>query len=164
MLPVLLKYAPAIIAVDISDAMMAEARLRVGDSSQVQFLHGDSRELPLATNSIDTVVSVRFAMHLPSQERLAILREFARVSRRWVVLEYGCNSRWQMIRRFLRGVLFKVLRLHRSYPQSVTSSQIIAEAHEASLEVRRWCWTARGLSESVFVVMEKNQIAESGVV
>ena len=49
----------------------------------------------------------------------------------------------------------KMVGRHPSYTMSVTKPQILEEARVANLEVHSWQWTLRGLSESVFVVMQK---------
>ena len=155
MLPILLECASSVIACDVSEAMLVEARRRVSEHGPVDFLLCDARNLPLDNASVDGVVSIRFGMHLEPAEREAILREFARVTREWVVMEYGRDSTWHAARRLMRSILLAILRRRRLYPKSTPRRQILREAKAAGLEVRRWCWSARGLSESVFVVMKK---------
>ncbi len=155
MLPVLSKCASSVIGVDISEAMMEQAKLRVAEQSHVRFMRGDAGALPLGSNSIDVIVSVRFAMHLSQSEREAILREFDRVTRAWIVIEYGYNSYWHAMRRFVRSLLLRIVGRRPSYPKSTSRQQILNETRRAGLEVQGWYWTLWGLSESVFVAMTK---------
>ncbi len=154
MLPILTEHAPSVIALDISEAMIGQANRRVAGSGQVQFILGDVRALPLGDNSVDVIVSLRFAMHLTPMVRVEVLREFARVTRGWIIVGYGCDSWWHTIRRFVRSLLLGIMGRRRSYPKSTTRREILNEAHTAGLDVRRWHWTLRGLSESVLVAME----------
>jgi SAM-dependent methyltransferase len=65
-----------VIGVDSSPDMLARARARVADAT---FVHGDVRQLALAGNSVDLVVSALALVHVPSLEPL--MAEFARVLR-----------------------------------------------------------------------------------
>ena len=46
------------------------------------------KHLPLRNDSLDCVVSIRFMMHVDPVSRVRMLREFHRVSRRWVIIDY----------------------------------------------------------------------------
>jgi ubiquinone/menaquinone biosynthesis C-methylase UbiE len=162
MLPVIAECADAIIACDVSDAMMAEARKRVGPQEKVEFLHCDARSIPLPVGSVDCVVSVRFFMHLAGEQQLEILKEFARITRRWVIVEFGCDSAWHRFRRSIRSIVLSLLHRRRAYPGRSSAGEIRQAARAASLEVRGFFWTLRGLSESAFVLMEKSGSLASG--
>ena len=155
MLPILNQYACSVTALDVSEAMMAQARCRMLGHERVRFIRGDAKNLPLKGESVDAVFCIRFAMHLTTAERREILREFARVSRAFVVVEYGCNSRWHEVRRFLRRLVCLVLARRHTYPKSVARGEILDEVRSACMDVIGWYWTHRILSESVFVLMAK---------
>jgi len=74
---------------------------------------------------------------------------FATMVERHRIFFYGLRWRNLMIR------TIDELLDHPSYTTSVTKPQILEEARVANLEVYSWQWTLRGLSESVFVVMQK---------
>jgi ubiquinone/menaquinone biosynthesis C-methylase UbiE len=157
MLPVLAGHASTLLACDVSEAMMSHARQRMAGRDNVRHLLCDARNIPLPDGSVDCVVSVRFFMHLTAQERTAIFKEFARVSRRWVVVELGCDNAWHRCRRAIRSVLLFLILSRRKYPGRATIARIRQEAGLASLEVLKRFWTLRGLSESAFFLMEKRQ-------
>ncbi|MBE3123625.1 MAG: class I SAM-dependent methyltransferase [Planctomycetes bacterium] len=154
MFPVLSRAAGLCIGLDVSVAMMAKARCREG-SDRFRLVCADARALPMADASVDCVVSVRFAMHLASDERVAILREFGRVSRRWVVVEYGYDSAWHRIRGWMRTVLLWLGGRTRTYPQATLGRQIEEEARQADLHITDSFWTLPILSQSTLVVMAK---------
>jgi ubiquinone/menaquinone biosynthesis C-methylase UbiE len=158
MLPLLGQHATSVVACDVSEAMMQHAVRRMAGSGNIRYLLCDARSVPLGDGSVDAVVSVRFFMHLTPDQRAAILCEFARVSRRWVIVEYGCDSAWHRVRRALRSVLFRLVRHQRIYPGRASTDAIRQEAQRSQLAVRDRFWTLRGLSESAFILMEKTAL------
>jgi ubiquinone/menaquinone biosynthesis C-methylase UbiE len=52
------------------------------------YVQANAEHLPLRSDSLDCVVSIRFMMHVDPVTRVRMLREFHRVSRRWVVIDY----------------------------------------------------------------------------
>ena len=156
MLPILSEHASSVIAMDVSEAMMEQAKRRMAGCENIRFMSGSAKELPLDDASVDAIFCIRFAMHLKGHERGEILREFARVTRSHVVVEYGCVNAWHRVRRLLRSFLFRIRRKHRSYPRSLSRREIVDEASAVGLTVCRWFSTHRLMSESVFVLMKKN--------
>ena len=51
-------------------------------------MQANAEHLPLRNDSLDCVVSIRFMMHVDPATRVRMLREFHRVSRRWVIVDY----------------------------------------------------------------------------
>ena len=92
----LLESGLSLAGADISHAMMREAALKARGSSRrssragtmLGFVQCDAEALPLRDASFDCVASIRFFMHLTPEVRVRVLREFARVSRRWLIVDY----------------------------------------------------------------------------
>lgn len=74
---------------DISREMMGMARNRFGKSG---FLSGmvrcDAEYLPFRDRSFDSVMSIRFMFHVPKEVRHNILKEMARISKGWLIIDY----------------------------------------------------------------------------
>ena len=74
---------------DLSLEMMKVAR---GKSEVSHPIHGYIRceveGLPFRENRFDAVLSIRFLLHLPMEIRRKALKEMARVSQQWVILDY----------------------------------------------------------------------------
>ena len=51
-------------------------------------MQANAEHLPLRNDSLDCVVCIRFMMHVDPATRVRMLREFHRVSRRWVIIDY----------------------------------------------------------------------------
>lgn len=81
-------------AIDISPAMLARARRKLGAGLEVTLAEMDARELEFPSSSFDVVV-ISFGLHdMPPRVRGAVLREAARVARtRVVVADYELPHR-----------------------------------------------------------------------
>jgi ubiquinone/menaquinone biosynthesis C-methylase UbiE len=81
-----------IIGSDISLEMLHKAASQENQDGQQPSIRGyvqaNAEALPLRNDALDCVVSIRFMMHVDPVTRVRMLREFARVSRRWVIVDY----------------------------------------------------------------------------
>jgi len=110
------------IGVDISPAMIDEARTRAASPIVHGFHVADVAQLPFPDSSVDCVVVWRLLHHIQSPEaRAAIFSEAARVTRRTVLVSFhhpfsAAALRKKFYRRFLgkgNGVEFTAARLAR---------------------------------------------------
>lgn len=76
------------IGADISVPMMTQASKLPGGDSLYGYLQADAENLPFPDNSLDCILSIRFMHHIDSATRILILRDMARVSCRWVIIDY----------------------------------------------------------------------------
>lgn len=79
-----------IVGSDISLEMLVKAASTAdGRQSAIRgYVQANAEHLPLRSDSLDCVVSIRFMMHVDPRTRVSMLREFGRVSRRWVIVDY----------------------------------------------------------------------------
>lgn len=79
---------------DVALEMLLVARRKLGRGRPLVQCSADA--IPLADRSVDAVFSIRFFFHLDGPSRARVLRELARVSRRWVVVDirHRYNLRW----------------------------------------------------------------------
>lgn len=108
----ILDHGWKLINADISGQMLAKARDVAGNHPGMTGSARMSAEhLPFPDQSLDLVICIRFLMHVPHDVRVRILREFARVTRRYVILDvrhkYSVNLWWKKLRRAL-GMKVKV--------------------------------------------------------
>jgi ubiquinone/menaquinone biosynthesis C-methylase UbiE len=140
------------IGADISQEMIDVARHRTawGDG-KVSFARMDFVSVPLSDASVSAIFSFRFLPHIDSEERIRILREFCRVSQRWVIISLSLSTPWHRVRRIIK----ELLGLPKPVRHPVTNSALAEELARAGLiEVERF-WTFPILSEQVVVVCEK---------
>ena len=79
------------------------------------YVRADAEALPFRTKSVDCLMSIRFLFHVDPQTRRRMLREFGRVSRRWIIADY---------------------RHKYSFRYGVWKLTRIARAHEAAVRAR----------------------------
>jgi ubiquinone/menaquinone biosynthesis C-methylase UbiE len=148
----LLNWGFHVTCADISHEMIevAKSRLPAADR-RLHFGRASADALPFSNEAFDAVVSMRFLPHIPTQQRRVMLREMARVSRRWVVCSYTYSNRWYQYRRGLKR------RLRHDPPTRypVTEEQLREELRFAGLTETGRYWTWRFLSEEVLVVCER---------
>lgn len=144
----------ALVGADISHAMMREAAAKLGDKPPVGmlgFVQCDAEALPFRDASFDAVVSIRFFMHLTPEVRVRVLKEFARVSKRWVVVDY----RHQYAPRNVLKRWAHRLGLRPPAPPRISREQLEDEAFDARLRVIDIFTVTPVFSDKWVVLMEK---------
>jgi ubiquinone/menaquinone biosynthesis C-methylase UbiE len=152
LLPLFLDAGLRPIGGDISGEMIAVARQRTsGARPPVRFSRMDFTDLPLADGAVQATFSIRFLPHIPADERLRMLREFRRVSQRWVIISLSISTPWHRLRRRIKAWLGHP----KPVRHPVTAGALREELRRVGLrEVRRW-WTFPILSEQVLVLCER---------
>jgi SAM-dependent methyltransferase len=149
------EFGSTVLGADISAAMIGQARHRPGLENGVPFICANISHQPFATSSIDCVMAIRLMMHLDAAGRQAALREMARVSREYAIVEYGYISPWLRIRRSLKATYYRLLRKRHTFVQAIQWTQIKVDLQKANVELVATYHTARGLSESVVLLLRK---------
>jgi ubiquinone/menaquinone biosynthesis C-methylase UbiE len=146
------------VGADISLEMMRAARTKIGTTSSggVPFalVQCDGEYLPFKDRSLDAVLSIRFMFHVPREVRVRILQEMARVSRRWLIVDFRhCyNFRWWFRR------LCHSLGLAKQMGEVWSLASLRREVTEAGLRLVGIFSPRRGLSffsDKWIVLLEK---------
>lgn len=88
--PVLERRASRIHGIDLSPAMLEEARARIPAAEvPIEVSLGDAEKLDLSDSAADVVFSHALTKHLPMPLQHQVLAEFARVSREWVICSFS---------------------------------------------------------------------------
>jgi SAM-dependent methyltransferase len=133
--------APRLVSVDASLAML-------GEHPDGERLAASVAALPFRAVAFDAVLCARLLHHFKtSAQRTAVMAELARVSRRWVVASYYDMRSWQALRNGVRR------RFRGRWP--VPRAVFEADALQAGLTVRARVPLLRGISEQVWVLLEK---------
>ena len=79
-----------VVGSDISVEMMQQAAKlpSVQHANIAGYVRADAEALPFAAKSVDCLMSIRFLFHVDPETRRRMLREYGRVSRRWVIADY----------------------------------------------------------------------------
>jgi ubiquinone/menaquinone biosynthesis C-methylase UbiE len=81
-----LGFEPFVVAVDLSDRNLRVARERLGVSSDIQFVRGDSLKLPFDARSFDFVTASLFLHHFRDEDVVRLLADFGRIAKRAVIV------------------------------------------------------------------------------
>lgn len=151
---------PYSIGADISLDMITFSRGHPHAQSRpnglVEYVQCDARYLPFGNDSFDVVLSGRFLhhlFHLPQSERLQVIQEFARVSRKWVLgdfnIQYGLKYYVNKMRSVLQG---KPLKSQRR-----TATEVFEELTQAGLRVERVYPISWVASEKWYILCRKER-------
>ena len=126
-----------IVGSDISMEMLQKAASVTASKEGAQlpgvrgYLQANAEKLPLRDDSLDCVVSIRFMMHVDPATRVRMLREFRRVSRRWVIVDY----RHKYTFRYVLTHTFGKLGLGRSPLSRVSTAELHEEFRHAGFRI-----------------------------
>jgi SAM-dependent methyltransferase len=150
-----------VIGSDISLEMLQKAKAQ-GDQSQRDrlesgapqevirgYVQANAEHLPLRDASLDCVVCIRFMMHVDPATRVRMLREFARVSRRWAVVDY----RHKYTLRYVLTHTFGKLGLGRTPLSRVSTRDLHEEFRQGGFAIRRIIRVSTPLLSDKWVVL-----------
>jgi len=111
--------------------------------------------LPFKESSFHSLFSIRFFHHLHlAEEREAILREFSRVSQRYVVLSYYQMNWLHSLQRKLR----RLIKRSKTRIKMISRGQLEREVQEAGLRIVRIFPLFRGIHAYKLALLEKPKI------
>ncbi|HTU66937.1 MAG TPA: class I SAM-dependent methyltransferase [Steroidobacteraceae bacterium] len=140
-----------VVGSDISMEMLGKAA-EVGskDGAAIRgYVQANAEHLPLRGDSLDCVVCIRFMMHVDPAHRVKMLREFARVSRRWVIVDY----RHKYTFRYVLTQTFGRLGLGRSPLSRVSTKELHEEFRQGGLTIRQIVRVSTPLLSDKWVVL-----------
>lgn len=142
-----------LIGIDVAEEALVHARIRASQAGvSAEFLQGDASNLPLADDTVDCAFSNRLLHHiLDRAERLKILRELRRVTRRHAIVSFFNYHSFGGIRRFLKALKGR----KTTYKSQPTRDEFIAEVREAGFEVVKIKRTGAPWVAQVYFVLRK---------
>lgn len=142
-----------VVEMDVAFEILTFARERAKKSgTPAHALQGDASRLPFADAGVDCVFSNRLLHHiLPPAERIAILREFHRVSRRWTVVSFFNYKGLARIRNLLKRLKGRK-PLYESQP---TLDQFTEEVVQSGFKVKDIVPTGPPWVSQKYFVLEK---------
>src|SRR4051812_33335739 len=131
-------------------AATVEVGTRADSSGGVRgYVQANAEHLPLRNDSLDCVVCIRFMMHVDPATRVRMLREFRRVSRRWVVVDY----RHKYTFRYVLTHTFGKLGLGRAPLSRVSHADLEREFRDAGFAIREVVRVSTPLLSDKWVVL-----------
>lgn len=112
--------------------------------------------LPFVTETFSLVFSMRFFHHLHDQEaRKAILKEFSRVSRGWVIVSFYQTNSLHVLQRHFRSKITK----SSTRIKMLSRQDFVREAALAGLTVVRISPLIKGLHSQHLALLKKSGVA-----
>jgi ubiquinone/menaquinone biosynthesis C-methylase UbiE len=145
-----------VVGSDISAEMMGQAaKLPSVQHANIRgYVRADAEKLPFKSKSTDCLMSIRFLFHVDPETRRRMLREFGRVSRRWVIADY----RHKYSFRYGVWKLSRALGLTKRPFERVSVKSMTAEFEDAGLRVAKIIPVRRGLSDKWVVLAETGHV------
>lgn len=142
-----------VLEIDVAFEVLAYAREKAARSGvKALVMQGDASGLPMPDAAVDCVFSNRLLHHiLAPAERLALLREFHRVCRRWTVVSFFNYQGLGPVRRLLKRLKGR----KPSYEQQPTLEQFSAETIQAGFRVAAIVATGLPWVSQKYFVLEK---------
>jgi SAM-dependent methyltransferase len=140
-----------VIGSDISLEMLQKAA-SIPDGRQPGipgYVQANAEKLPLRDDCLDCVVCIRFMMHVDPATRVRMLREFRRVSRRWVVVDY----RHKYTFRYVLTHTFGKLGFGRTPLSRVSRANLEQEFRDAGFAIREVVRVSTPLLSDKWVVL-----------
>jgi len=146
----LAKAGYQVVGSDISLEMMHQASKLLAEGNIAGYVRADAEALPFRTKSADCLMSIRFLFHVDPQTRRRMLREFGRVSRRWIIADY----RHKYSFRYGTWKLARLLGLTKRPFERVSVKSMKSEFEDAGLRVVKIIAVRRWLSDKWVVLAE----------
>lgn len=150
-----------VVGSDISLEMMQQASqiASVRHSNVRGYVRADAEALPFRSKSADCLMSIRFLFHVDPRTRRRMLREFGRVSRRWIIADY----RHKYSVRYGAWRVSSVLGLTRRPFERVSVKSMKSEFEDAGLRVVKVIAVRRWLSDKWVVLAESGYTDPEGL-
>lgn len=142
-----------LIEVDVAFEILEHARERAEHAKlDVKFLQSDASKIPLADGAVDAVFCNRLLHHiLPVKEREMFLREFHRVTRRYLVISFFDYHTFGGVRRVLKALKGRKPK----YDQQPTLAQFTDEVTRCGFKILEVVPTGAPWVTQKFFVLEK---------
>ncbi|MBI3811912.1 MAG: class I SAM-dependent methyltransferase, partial [Nitrospirae bacterium] len=142
-------HGTRVIAADVSAAMVGRTRERISEEGRRgMYVVMDIRHLPFKDDSVEAAFTMRLFHHGFARDEMAvILKELARVSRRWVILSYYRHNALHVFFRRLKGFSSRI--------KMMTDEEFQSELKSVPLTVRSQRPVIPFLYAQTMVVLEK---------
>ncbi len=139
-----------VVGIDYSFQMLREAKRKTLVFENADGLVAmDACALAFKNKSFDFAVSMRFFSHIPKENRVRILKEISRVSKRNIIITYYSLYSVHTIYRFIRFMV-----TGKFYGYTVTKRNLEEEVESVGLKIKRIMPMLRFIHQGWTVIME----------
>ncbi|WDT76137.1 MAG: methyltransferase domain-containing protein [Candidatus Manganitrophus sp.] len=137
---------------DISAQMMAKSQEKVkGNDRVLGHIRSDAEVLPFRDKSVDCFLSIRFLPHLPPDVKQNALKEMARVSRQWLIIDHTYRNPYKA---FWRNIGTKI-GVGSGGKKRLTKEEVFQEIERAGLRIHRVFPVSRLFSDNMLLLCSK---------
>lgn len=138
--------------IDLSENMLQTIQEKFGTKTHIDYLHASATDIPLADDSVDLAFCMRLLHHISSaDDRLKVLSELDRISRRWIAVSY---YRKECFRYFRKKLLFK-----KTSGNPIWTSTFKAEAESLGLGIVKYIPSYLNGSSQTLVLLKRREDA-----
>lgn len=152
----LLEKKFALVNCDISFYMVKRAeerRLTAGQFLKLGVVADAKKGLPFKSDVFDCLFSIRFFHHIHDEkERELILKEFSRVSGRWLILTFYKSNFLHSLQRKLR----KKIKKSKTRIKMISYREFVSVVERSGLSVVKMFPLFKGLHSQQIVLLKKN--------
>jgi ubiquinone/menaquinone biosynthesis C-methylase UbiE len=131
---ILCETSASVTASDISAEMMKRASDEYGGDNFKGFVECDITKTPFSKESFDCVIVLAFMHRLPKEIRDKTWEEVVRISKKYVIVNYGFDSRLQRLKKwFLKGINANYIPA----PSSLPMDDIITEINSFGFVIKK---------------------------
>lgn len=140
------------IGADISrEMMMVGTEKTNANALAAGYIQCDGEAIPLKSGGVDATLTIRVILQFPRPVRINILKELARISRQYVIVDYNHKDNFKHMLRNFRG--FFGAKKHKK--ERLPVSEIKAELAEAGLIVDEILHVSRLFSDDALFICRK---------
>lgn len=150
------EHTSSLTEMDFSSAMLKEAKENMVHNfpqechHKINFFEGSVFDIPFSENEFDLVFSMRLYHHFSEEEqRLKILHELKRVSRKWIIISFYNKHSYLHARRVFK----EKYKSRPSYRFSISIEQFKKEVKQTGLELHTFSSRARYFSEQTLALL-----------
>ena len=150
----LLEKGCSVIGADISTEMLRYAKKKLDRFHNLQCLvRTDAEQMGFKDDGFDCVTTVRLMGHIPPHIRVAILREMARVTNRYIIVFYYSSDIISNLKRKIKNIV----KRNRSPWFPARKCELLAEISAANLELLMSIPVFSIVSESRVLLLKKRE-------
>ena len=142
-----------ITASDISPEMIKRAKSEYKGDNFKGFVECDITKTPFENESFDCAIILAFMHRLPREIRDETWREINRISKKYIIVNYGFDSLSQRIKKW---VLKKISSKYESAPSSMPMNEILNEINSFGFKILSITNVVYFFSGKVIFLLEKN--------
>lgn len=151
---VITRFTSNLVCADISEDMLDVARRKLAPhNTNIAYRVIDAEKIEFPNASFDLVTTIKLMHLIPYDVQARVLREIARVSKRWIIVTYAYSGWLSWVKDYVFRKKYDKTNPSSDHPRRV--ADVIREAESIGCVVRKRYYTFRLFSSEVIFFLEK---------